>query len=1375
MSAALLAAGVAAVPASAGPSDPGDASTGPGSTQPVCAAPAKAEAMRCFAIRRVTPGTTRGVAPAASIIGYGPSDLASAYNLPATGGDGTTVAIVDAYDDPTAEADLAIYRQQWGLPACTSDNGCFRKIDQHGGTHYPTPDANWSGEISLDLDAVSATCPACHILLVEADSNSIDDLGAAVDQAVASGAKVVSNSYGGPEDAQMIAAEEPHFTHPGVAITVSSGDDGYGVSYPASSPYVTSVGGTSLNRDESTPRGWAETVWRNYTGAPGSGCSAVESKPFFQHDSGCAKRAVADVSAVADPITGLAVYQTYGGNGWTEIGGTSLSSPVIAGIYALAGPVPAGDSPNWYPYAATSGLHDVTSGSNGTCDPAYLCTAGTGYDGPTGLGTPDGVAAFRSPGPHGHVAGTVTDSASGQPIAQASVSVTGTDGDATAITDASGRYDVTEAVGDHQVSVTAFGHVAQSRQVTVTDGRSSAGDFALTPQPLVTLSGRVSDASGHGWPLYAKVTAPGTPLPAVYTDPSTGRYSMRVPAHSAFSLHVQVEHIAGYDTADGAVSVDAADVARNLGVPVDQETCTAPGYEHRYAGLPAEPFESTSVPAGWSVDNETANGGWEFDKGTVIPRTNQTIGSGNFALVDTQLQEHKTTTLTTPPVDLTGVSDPVVGFRNYYVGAVPVQSGYVEVSIDGGATWSTLWEQHGPQVISGPLALPIPQAAGKSGVLVRFRYDSQYGRYWELDDVYVGTRSCSPVPGGLLTGQVLDANSGDGVDGATVAGSGGQTTSVATPDDDSLGDGYYAVFAPTSGQFTASAPNRVSSTRSVDITPDAVTRTDFSLAAGQLSITPGSVSKAVTLGGTAKATIKVTNSGTAPAQVHLVEQPGGFGPMSRSVDATPVQRSVVPVSWARRAAARTPAVRVTPAAGSADSAWAPVADDPGGPIMDDAMARGDDGQVYVVGGTPDGYGASAKAYVYDPTRLLWSPIADLPVPVQQPAATFLNGKLIVAGGWGSTDAVADVQIYDPATNTWSAGTAMPGPRAAAGSAVLGGKLYVVGGCDVGDCMPGVSTVFVYDPVRDRWSTAADYPAGEMFLACGGVDGAVVCAGGLDVATGNGSAATYAYNPTADAWTRRADLPTGWWGAASTAANGELLMSGGVSGAAATSSAVTNEGYAYDAAANTWQQLPNAPAPFYRGAAACGVFRVGGATDHFNATAVAAQLPGYDLCGPSGTVPWLSESADSFTLQPGASKTVTLSLDASDPAVVDQPGDYTAQLAVRVDGPRQPAPATVTMHVDPPKTWGKLAGTVYGADCSGTITRLDRATVTVQTHNSTVTLWTDDGGNWSVWLDKRDNPVTLAVSKDRFTTALRTMKVNPKQVTTEDVVLQPAHC
>ena len=202
---------------------------------------------------------------------------------------------------------------------------------------------------------------------------------------------------------------------------------------------------------------------------------------------------------------------------------------------------------------------------------------------------------------------------------------------------------------------------------------------------------------------------------------------------------------------------------------------------------------------------------------------------------------------------------------------------------------------------------------------------------------------------------------------------------------------------------------------------------------------------------------------------------------------------------------------------------------------------------------------------------------------------------------------------------------------------------------------------------------------------------------------------------------------------------------------------------------------HAPAPFYRGAAACGMYRVGGAHDHFNATSTATELPGYDLCGPSGDVPWLSEDATSFTLAPGHSTTVTLRLDASDPAVVDQPGDYQAQLVARVDGPHQPDPTPVTMHVSAPANWGKLAGVVLGADCTGAMTPLSRATVTVQTKGSTVTLWTDDDGKWSLWLDKRDNPVTLAFSKDRFATTQRQVKIKAGATVTTDVVLQPARC
>lgn len=242
---------------------------------------------------------------------------------------------------------------------------------------------------------VSAACPQCNILLVEAKSASMDDLGAAVNQAVKQGAKFVSNSYGGSEGSDDTTADDQYFKHPGVAITVSSGDSGYGVEYPAASQYVTAVGGTSLKKDSST-RGYSETVWGTSAGGDGagSGCSQYEAKPSWQKDTDCAKRAVADVASVADPATGLAVYDTYQASGWNVYGGTSAAAPFIAGVYALAGAPGSGDTPASYPYSHPDQLNDVTSGSNGSCDVAYLCQAGKGYDGPTGLGTPNGTGAF---------------------------------------------------------------------------------------------------------------------------------------------------------------------------------------------------------------------------------------------------------------------------------------------------------------------------------------------------------------------------------------------------------------------------------------------------------------------------------------------------------------------------------------------------------------------------------------------------------------------------------------------------------------------------------------------------------------------------------------------------------------------------------------------------------------------------------------------------------------------------------------------------------------------------------------------------------------------------------------------------------------------
>ncbi|WP_030948062.1 S53 family peptidase [Streptomyces sp. NRRL S-646] len=377
-----------------------------------CAHPSQSGQVRCFGLLkdhrtasgRMSPFTTGSPTTA----GYKPSDLRSAYNLGDTSGSGRTVAIVDAYNDPNAESDLAAYRRAYGLPSCTTANGCFRKVNQHGqASPLPSGDYGWAEEISLDLDMVSATCPGCHILLVEADSSDVTDLMKAEDTAATTpGVVSVSDSWGGPED-NTITSFDSHFHHPGVAITASSGDSGYGASWPASSPYVTAVGGTALSK-ASNSRGWTETAW---SGA-GSGCSAYEAKPSWQHDSGCAKRTVADVSAVADPNTGVAVYDTYnscggglvcdtelqlgvaqGADGWVEVGGTSVSSPIIASVYALAGNTSqvAGGS---YPYSHTSALNDVTSGSKGSCGGSYLCTAKPGYDGPTGLGTPHGTGAF---------------------------------------------------------------------------------------------------------------------------------------------------------------------------------------------------------------------------------------------------------------------------------------------------------------------------------------------------------------------------------------------------------------------------------------------------------------------------------------------------------------------------------------------------------------------------------------------------------------------------------------------------------------------------------------------------------------------------------------------------------------------------------------------------------------------------------------------------------------------------------------------------------------------------------------------------------------------------------------------------------------------
>jgi subtilase family serine protease len=334
--------------------------------------------------------------------GYGPADLASAYGLNSALKPAATIAIVDAFGYPNAESDLAAYRTKYGLPPCTVANGCLTVVNQlcAASPLPPPPPANddWTVETALDLDMASAACPSCKLLLIQAQDDVSDGLMQAQATAAKLGANVISDSWGSAETAQRTGLSQETFFNLGkpIAIFIAAGDSGYdnagqGPDYPSTSQYVIAVGGTTLIKAAGTTRGWTETAWSTKagtTGAGGSSCSLSVAKPAWQQNlmTSCTLRAASDVAAVGDPATGLAVYNA-GAGGWIVVGGTSAAAPFVAGVFALYS---LGTVAPSYPYTHLSAFNDVLSGTNGACG-NVLCNAGKGWDGPTGVGTPNGV------------------------------------------------------------------------------------------------------------------------------------------------------------------------------------------------------------------------------------------------------------------------------------------------------------------------------------------------------------------------------------------------------------------------------------------------------------------------------------------------------------------------------------------------------------------------------------------------------------------------------------------------------------------------------------------------------------------------------------------------------------------------------------------------------------------------------------------------------------------------------------------------------------------------------------------------------------------------------------------------------------------------
>jgi alpha-tubulin suppressor-like RCC1 family protein len=498
--------------------------------------------------------------------GLSPKELQDAYNLPEHGGSSSTIAVVDGPADPYAESDVNAYRKYFGLPECTKASGCFRQVNEHGEPIEPKTVGGWHIETSLDLDMVTAACPECHIILIEAQNEEIG-LAEANNEAVKLGASVVTNSWnygfekGNPANSAVNCtfqrcitageeeAYESYFNHPGTPILFSGGDYGYAVRYPTVSANVISVGGTALEIAANS-RGWKESVWSNSAygvdqkgRGTGSGCSLYEAKPKWETDSGCTKRIENDIAADADPRTGVEVY--YAGGWLGPVGGTSASAPFIAGVEGLSSSTvrAMGAEATWLAGSAKS-LIDITEGNDGTCTPpaedAYWCTAAVGYDGPTGNGVPNGAMEAGQPTVTGVTPGE------GPEAGGTSVTISGTNFEgATAVKFGAAAATSFTVKSSTTIEATSPAHAAGILDITVTSAKGTsvtgfADHFTYRAKPTVTnvqpsvgpkAGGTTVMISGSGFTNASKVSF-GTTAATSFAVVSEGWISAVSPAGS---------------------------------------------------------------------------------------------------------------------------------------------------------------------------------------------------------------------------------------------------------------------------------------------------------------------------------------------------------------------------------------------------------------------------------------------------------------------------------------------------------------------------------------------------------------------------------------------------------------------------------------------------------------------------------------------------------------------------------------------------------------------------------------------------------------------------------------------------------------------------
>jgi len=1177
----------------------------------------------------------------------------------------------------------------------------------------------------------------------------------------------------------MLMPRDLNDQNPDVSKRPNIINNSWGSTLPSNDPFMEDISNawTASGIFGMWANGNSGTLGCNSSGSPGSRIinHSAGNYDINNNINASSGRGVGQDGEIKPNISapGTNVRSSVPGNGYANFSGTSMASPHVAGTIALLWSASEALRGN---VAATRALLDNTA-----VDKADSQCGGTADDNNVyGEGRLDALALLNAApiGDTGTLSGKVTDAGDGTAVAGAKVTISGA-ADRELTTGADGTYSVLLPVGDYQVAVSAFGYIGQTAAATITTDQTTTKDFALQPAPSATVSGAVTDGSGHGWPLYAKVTVEGPGGVLDYTNPVDGQYSFSVPSGATYTITVDPVY-PGYKTVSQQVVVGSADTTHNVAVPVDTNTCTtAPGYTYGSDGE-YETFDGTTAPAGWTVVDNIGNGQvWKFDDPG--GRNNLTGGTGGFAVVDSDeygISGRQDTSLVSPVVDLSDVAAPVIRFNQDYNNNGPDRAD-VDLSIDGGATWTTVLQQavdtRGPRQTE----IAIPQAAGQAQVQVRFHYyNAIFEWWWEVDNVLIGSEvRCDPVNGGLVLGHVRDANTDAGVNGATVTSNdkpAEKATSAATPEDAGLADGFYWFFSSRTGQhpLTATAGNYVQQSQQVDIEADGATAANFTLAAGQLSVTPGEVSSTLRMPtGQTTRSFTLENTGGAPVDVELSERNGTFELLradgSRVTeqqvlgsDGAPEQRLDAPVSFAAQQTGKSavPAVQLAPQ----DDPWTNIANYPAS-VMDNRVVNLD-GKVYSIAGS-NGSASTTKNFVYDPATQAWTAIADLPAARNAMTVGVVDGKIVASGGWGPSGPDAGTWAYDPASNSWTAAAANPLPRSAAGQAVVDGKLYAVGGCTTAACTPMSNDVVRYDPASNAWEPLPDYPQAVAFASCGGIDGVVYCTGG-----NNGSAAvanSYAFDPGIGTWTAVPNAPRDSWASSFAVANGKLLVVGGVQ-----AGSITNAGFAYDPTTESWSNLPNANVPRYRGGAACGFYKIGGSSGGFAATPASEVLPGLEECAEAGAdVSWLSLDRTTATLAPGQQVTVRVTMTAQ----VDQPGTYTAGVGIKENSPYSVQPVGVTMNVTPPLNWGKLMGTVSGTNCQGVSAPLPGAVVQVDSATSSFTFTTDAEGKYAHWLGVKNNPLTVIAAKDGWMPQTRETRVSPSTPKVENFALAPTRC